>query len=94
MLANVALHGFETAIAAVSRRYRIVVIRYADDFVILCEDLATLLEAQARAETWLAEMGLRLSSAKTHAIRKCPVVKPGRRLGVRVKSRCLAPVRS
>jgi len=66
LLANVALHGFETAITAVSRRYRIAVIRYADDFVILCEDLATLLEAQACAEAWLAEVGLRLSSAKTH----------------------------
>ncbi len=30
--ANVALHGFERAMDAVSRRYRIGVIRYADDF--------------------------------------------------------------
>jgi len=66
LLANVALHGFETAIAALSRRYRIAVIRYADDLVILCEDLATLRQAQVCAEAWLAEVGLRLSSAKTH----------------------------
>jgi RNA-directed DNA polymerase len=66
LLANIALHGFERAMEAVSRRYRIIVIRYADDFVVLCEDLETLLAVKMRAETWLAEMGLRLKAAKTH----------------------------
>ena len=66
LLANVALHGLESAVVAVSRRYRVIVIRYADDFVILCADLATLLEAKARAEAWLAEVGLRLKESKTH----------------------------
>ncbi|MDY7079063.1 MAG: reverse transcriptase domain-containing protein [Chloroflexota bacterium] len=49
LLCNVALHGLETALEKVSTRYRIVVIRYADDLVIICEDLETLLEAKTRS---------------------------------------------
>jgi len=66
LLANVALHGLEQAIEAVSKRHRIIVIRYADDLVVLCQDLDALLAGRARTETWLAEMGLRLKEAKTH----------------------------
>jgi len=65
LLCNVALHGFEMALESVSKRYRIVVIRYADDLVIICEDLETLLKAKQKAEVWLAEMGLRLKHSKT-----------------------------
>jgi hypothetical protein len=54
----VALHGFETALISVSTRFRIAVIRYADDLVVLCEDLETLLKVKQEAEIWLAEMGL------------------------------------
>jgi hypothetical protein len=43
-----------------------VVVRYADDFVILCDDLDVLLEAKSCAESWLTEMGLQLKAAKTH----------------------------
>jgi RNA-directed DNA polymerase len=66
LLANVTLHGLESAVMAVSRRHRLIAIRYADDFVILCTDLATLLEAKVCAEAWLAEVGLRLKESKTH----------------------------
>jgi RNA-directed DNA polymerase len=66
LLANIALHGLETAIDAVSKRYRVVVIRFADDFVLLCEDLPTLEAARQVLEAWLAEMGLRLNPSKTH----------------------------
>jgi RNA-directed DNA polymerase len=65
LLANVALHGFETAVVGGSKKYRITVCRYADDFVILCQDLDTLKAAIARAETWLAEMGLQIKASKT-----------------------------
>jgi RNA-directed DNA polymerase len=65
LLANIALHGLETAVVAVSKRYRITVIRYADDFVILCQDLATLQQAIAVARTWLAGMGLEIKASKT-----------------------------
>jgi len=66
LLANIALHGFERALTAISRRYRISVIRYADDFVVICIDLETLLTVKQRADEWLAGMGLRLKEAKTH----------------------------
>jgi len=67
LLANIALHGLETALAAAfPKRNRPVLIRYADDFVILHEDLETLLTARAVVERWLAEMGLTLKPAKTH----------------------------
>lgn len=65
LLANIALHGFETFVSR-QRKHRLAVIRYADDFVILCDDLDVLLEARSRAESWLAEMGLRLKAEKTH----------------------------
>lgn len=66
LLANIALHGFETFVSRNGRKHRVVVIRYADDFVILCDDWATLLEAKSRAEEWLSKMGLRLKAEKTH----------------------------
>jgi RNA-directed DNA polymerase len=66
ILANVALHGFEKAMNAVSQQHPVAVIRYADDFVTLCDDLATLETARTHAEAWLAEMGLRLKPSKTH----------------------------
>lgn len=66
LLANIALHGLETALAAAfPKRNRPVLIRYADDFVILHEDLETLLTARAVVERWLAEMGLTLKPSKT-----------------------------
>jgi RNA-directed DNA polymerase len=67
LLANIALHGLETALAeAFPKRGQPVIIRFADDFVILCEDLEKLLIARALVETKLAEMGLTLKPAKTY----------------------------
>lgn len=67
LLANIALHGLETAIStAFGKKYRVVVIRFADDFVILCEDLTTLKAAQTLAENWLASIGLALKTSKTY----------------------------
>jgi len=66
LLANVALHGLETTLkTALPKKHRIAVVRFADDFVILCEDLATLQCARRLAETWLAEIGLTLNPSKT-----------------------------
>jgi RNA-directed DNA polymerase len=66
LLANVALHGLETAINSVSKRHQVAAIRYADDLVLLCDDLPTLEVARICLEAWLAEMGLRLKTKKTH----------------------------
>jgi RNA-directed DNA polymerase len=72
LLANVALHGLETAIGAAFPRYangrataKPLVIRYADDFVVLHEDLAVIERAQQIAAQWLAGMGLELKPSKT-----------------------------
>jgi RNA-directed DNA polymerase len=66
LLANIALHGLETALAqAVPRKYKPIVIRYADDLVILCANLEALIKLKAVAEEWLAKMGLRFKPSKT-----------------------------
>ena len=42
-----------------------IVVRYADDFVILCETEENTKEAKSEIEKWLNQMGLKLSSEKT-----------------------------
>ena len=82
LLANIALHGFETAITTAFPRFKEGkrgpdgkrnqiagwqprVIRYADDFVILHQDLGVILEAKRIAAEWLKGMGLELKDSKT-----------------------------
>jgi RNA-directed DNA polymerase len=75
LLANVALHGLETAISSAfparlprsqgREHWRPVVIRYADDFVVLHQDRAVIEQAQQIASHWLASMGLELKPSKT-----------------------------
>jgi RNA-directed DNA polymerase len=66
LLANIALHGFEEALVdAGPQKHKPAVVRYADDFVVLHEDLKTLTKLKERAEVWLAEMGLQLKLSKT-----------------------------
>ena len=66
VLANVALHGLETALATSQpQRQKPYVIRYADDLVILHPDLETLQMLHLQTESWLADMGLNLKAAKT-----------------------------
>ena len=74
-LANIALHGFETAIRQASpAKSPAALIRYADDFVILHPDLDTLKRLQAVAADWLAPLGLELHPDKTrisHTLEPC-----------------------
>jgi RNA-directed DNA polymerase len=69
LLANVALHGLEkvaqAGVAKNAAAERPIVVRYADDFVILYSDKAELQRIAARITTWLADMGLHLSREKT-----------------------------
>ena len=72
LLANVALHGLEAAIRTAfpvthgrNHAWRPLVVRYADDFVVLHEDLAVIERAQQVASVWLARMGLELKPSKT-----------------------------
>jgi RNA-directed DNA polymerase len=66
LLANVALHGLETAVRqAAPSKAKPGVIRFADDVVILHHDLDILHRLQSVAAEWLAGIGLELHSEKT-----------------------------
>lgn len=73
LLANIALHGLEQAAAAAvypaepgeDRRRRPVLIRYADDFVILHRRRDAIVAARLAVEHFLADLGLHLHPTKT-----------------------------
>jgi RNA-directed DNA polymerase len=62
LLANIYLHPLDARMA--ERGYRMV--RYADDFVILCRTGEEADAALAEVRAWVAENGLLLHPAKTH----------------------------
>jgi len=62
LLANIYLHPLDEVMA--SRGYRMV--RYADDFVVLCRSREEAAAALEVIRQWVAENGLRLSPSKTH----------------------------
>jgi RNA-directed DNA polymerase len=62
---NVALHGMEAVVAQGAGRAAPLLVRYADDFVILHSDLRTVQQAVKRVRRWLAMMGLQLHEEKT-----------------------------
>lgn len=64
LLANVTLHGLEEVAAEVHPKAR--VIRYADDLVVIHENLEVIEQAQEAISSWLAHMGLELKPSKTH----------------------------
>jgi len=79
LLANIALHGFETAIKNAFpnhitidgkgySRWQPRVIRYADDFVVIHRKLDVIEKAKEVAEEWLSEMGLELKPNKTRIV--------------------------
>lgn len=76
ILANVALHGLETAVRAAFPRtylyagkrkkgYPTIAVRYADDLVALHDDLAVITKTQQLISKWLHGMGLELKPDKT-----------------------------
>jgi RNA-directed DNA polymerase len=76
LLANVALHGLETAIQAafpssttiqgqVHRHWKPTVVKYADDFVILHENREVIEQVRQLSAEWLAAIGLELKPEKT-----------------------------
>jgi len=62
LLANIYLHPLDERMAA--QGYRMV--RYADDFVVLCESREAAAAALAEIRDWVAENGLSLHPDKTH----------------------------
>ena len=90
LLANIALHGLETAMISAypttTRRdgehqsWKPIVVRYADDLVILHPDQAVILDIRQRVTDWLRQMGLELHPAKTrivHSLREHDGQRPG-----------------
>jgi RNA-directed DNA polymerase len=67
LLANIALHRLDQALRNESRLTGMLV-RYADDFVVLCPTVERAKEAQRRAAVMLDELGLRLSPEKTRIV--------------------------
>ena len=78
LLANIALHGMEKHLKTFAettpskykdskrdKRSRMGFVRYADDFVIIHEDLSVLNDAKIVMEKWLSNMGLELKPSKT-----------------------------
>jgi len=84
LLASVALHGLETDVQAafpatyasngqVHRHWRPIVVKYADDFVVLHEDRNVMEQVRQVIEEWLAGIGLELKPEKT---RICHTLEP------------------
>lgn len=78
LLANIALHGLESALGIKylkrkdargndtwENRTKRAYVRYADDFVIFCETEEDARKAKAEAESWFLKKGLELSIDKT-----------------------------
>ena len=65
LLMNVTLHGMEAVVAQGAARESPLLVRYADNFVLLHADLKELQQAIKRVRRWLASMGLQLNAQKT-----------------------------
>ncbi|MGK7942891.1 MAG: group II intron reverse transcriptase/maturase, partial [Microcystaceae cyanobacterium] len=73
LLANIALHGMEETLGVKydnrgQSRGKRMVIRYADDFVILCKTKEDAEKAKDDIVVWLSKRGLELSEEKTRVI--------------------------
>ncbi|GAC1564153.1 MAG: hypothetical protein NVS2B2_31080 [Ktedonobacteraceae bacterium] len=70
LLMNVALHGMEAVVAegtvSADSSKRPLLVRYADNFVIVHENLQELQRAVRRVRHWLATIGLQVRADKTH----------------------------
>ena len=93
LLANIALHGLENRINQAFPKRTIVkqgkyagyqsqasLIRYADDFVILHEDINVVQKCREIVSEWLKDIGLELNPSKTrltHTLSKFEREKPG-----------------
>ncbi len=64
LLANVALTRWDTAVQAEGR----VVVRYADDLLVLCDSQKSAGEAQRQVARELRRLGLRMHSGKTRLV--------------------------
>ncbi|GGA14520.1 group II intron reverse transcriptase/maturase [Okeania sp. KiyG1] len=89
LLANIALHGMEECLNKFAEslpgrkranKQALSIIRYADDFVILHEDVKVVLQAKSVIQEWLNQVGLELKPEKTkiaHTLKEYEGNKPG-----------------
>ncbi len=93
LLANIALHGMENRLRQafpeikiyqgsqyVGLRNPAILVRYADDFVVLHEDLGVVQKCQQIITKWLKDMGLELKPSETrlvHTLNPYGEEKPG-----------------
>jgi RNA-directed DNA polymerase len=87
LLANIALHGLETAIRIAynpninaAKQSELGIIRYADDFVVLHKDYEVLRRCKQAAVDFLSDIGLELKPEKTriaHTLERLGEEKPG-----------------
>jgi len=93
LLANIALHGMEERVKEFAdtlpcrsglgkrdNRKALSLIRYADDFVILHEDITVVQRCREIISEWLKGIGLELKPSKTrlaHTLNQCEQEQPG-----------------
>ncbi|WP_293166964.1 group II intron maturase-specific domain-containing protein, partial [Okeania sp. SIO2C9] len=89
LLANIALHGMEECLDKFAEslpgkkrdnRQALSLVRYADDFVILHEDIKVVLQAKTVIQEWLNQVGLELKPEKTkiaHTLEEYQGNQPG-----------------
>jgi RNA-directed DNA polymerase len=72
LLANLYLHDLDVKLAGLG----LSMVRYADDFVILCQSAAEASRALEEVRSWVATAGLQLHPDKTH-VGDCRIVGQG-----------------
>jgi len=81
LLANIALHGLEEKVMGLVRikadRYKLTVVRYADDFVVMHDDRSMIEKAQGVVSEWLKGLGLELKAEKTRISHTLEGENPG-----------------
>ncbi len=80
LLSNIALHGLENRLKEFKGRNKPVLIRFADDFVIIHSELEKIKQCQTIVSEWLSEYDLKLNTEKTrikHTLESVGDNKPG-----------------
>lgn len=82
LVANIALAGIEEAVNSIPRKARetLILIRYADDFVVIGDDLEKVKKAKVVIDKFLEDVGLEISEQKTricHSKEKLDGEEPG-----------------
>jgi len=65
LLCNIALHGLETELVKQYPRHGVKIVRYADDFIVMCKTLKDIKKAKQIVSDFLATVNLTLSEEKT-----------------------------